>query len=241
VTDRTAVPNIIVPLRALFDSLSDGVLVTDGAGYRTYSNPALNELVGADARDPQGTTDPPAFLPEDQHERYHEHLEMISSGRLDGEMISLDWEIFDAEGERIPVAMKLLPVRNGARNKSPAAVFWLMLDNQAESKARLPADRRRRDLEEGMRRIAGELHRLGMPTAPLPPSEMEPVPEMEELSPRERDVLDLLLEGHRVVTVSDELCVSTHTVRNHLKSIFRKLGVHSQAELIQKFRGEAGR
>jgi DNA-binding CsgD family transcriptional regulator len=49
----------------------------------------------------------------------------------------------------------------------------------------------------------------------------------------------LLLEGHRVVSIAAELGVSEHTIRNHLKSIFRKLGIHSQAELVRHVRAEA--
>jgi len=33
--------------------------------------------------------------------------------------------------------------------------------------------------------------------------------------------------------------VSEHTVRNHLKSIFRKLEVHSQAELVGMIRSHS--
>jgi DNA-binding NarL/FixJ family response regulator len=52
------------------------------------------------------------------------------------------------------------------------------------------------------------------------------------LSRREVDVFDLLVDGFRVPIIADKLCISTHTVRNHLKSMYRKLGVHSQSELI---------
>lgn len=31
--------------------------------------------------------------------------------------------------------------------------------------------------------------------------------------------------------IADRLCLSLHTVRSHTKVIYRKLGVHSQAEL----------
>lgn len=229
-----SVPKIMLPLRLLFDALSDGVLVTDGAGYRTYSNPALNAMVGGDAREPMSSLDPPTFLPEDQHDRYHRYLDMISSGAFDDEVLSLDWEIIDSDENRTPVAIKLLPVRNGARG--PAAVFWLVLD-VAGSTNGSGGDRRRRDLEEGLHRIAGELQRLGVAgSAAVSPADH---PEFEELSRREREVIELLLGGHRVVTIADELCLSPHTVRNHLKSIFRKLSVHSQAELVDLFRGRA--
>ncbi len=55
------------------------------------------------------------------------------------------------------------------------------------------------------------------------------------LSPRERDVLDRLLRHQRVSLIADELSLSPHTVRNHLKSIFRKVGVRSQNDLLRKF------
>lgn len=56
------------------------------------------------------------------------------------------------------------------------------------------------------------------------------------LSSREREVLTELLEGHRTAQIARALFISTHTVRNHLKAIFRKLDVHSQADLLSRCR-----
>jgi DNA-binding NarL/FixJ family response regulator len=39
-----------------------------------------------------------------------------------------------------------------------------------------------------------------------------------------------------VSTIAGELMISESTVRNHLSTIFQRFGVHSQAELIDKFR-----
>lgn len=41
-----------------------------------------------------------------------------------------------------------------------------------------------------------------------------------------------LVAGERVPTIAGKLFISPHTVRNHLKSIYSKLQVHSQSELI---------
>jgi two-component system probable response regulator PhcQ len=60
---------------------------------------------------------------------------------------------------------------------------------------------------------------------------------LRTLSLREREVLDLLAQGHRVSQIAKSLFISGHTVRNHLKAIFRKLDVHSQVEIIQRARG----
>jgi PAS domain S-box-containing protein len=58
---------------------------------------------------------------------------------------------------------------------------------------------------------------------------------LERLSPREQEVLALLRQGLRVPTVAERLSISQHTVRNQLQSIFRKLDVNSQRELLDRF------
>lgn len=57
------------------------------------------------------------------------------------------------------------------------------------------------------------------------------------LRPREREVARLLHEHHRVPAVARALGISAHTVRNHLKNIYRRLGVHSQLEMIRVLYG----
>jgi PAS domain S-box-containing protein len=59
---------------------------------------------------------------------------------------------------------------------------------------------------------------------------------LEILSAREGEVLGHLLEGKDPVSIGVELCISPHTVRNHLKSIYRKLEVHSRTELFARLR-----
>jgi DNA-binding NarL/FixJ family response regulator len=61
-------------------------------------------------------------------------------------------------------------------------------------------------------------------------------PEVELLSKREEEVVDLLARGARVVTIARQLHLSPHTVRNHLKSVFRKLNLHGQHELFDFWR-----
>jgi DNA-binding NarL/FixJ family response regulator len=56
------------------------------------------------------------------------------------------------------------------------------------------------------------------------------------LSVREREILDAMGRGQRVAAIARALQISPHTVRNHLKSIFRKLEVHSQVELLGRLR-----
>ncbi|MBX3271219.1 MAG: helix-turn-helix transcriptional regulator [Sandaracinaceae bacterium] len=52
-------------------------------------------------------------------------------------------------------------------------------------------------------------------------------------SPREREVLRLLLAHKRPKTIAAQLGISPSTVRNHLKSMFAKVGVASQEDLLE--------
>jgi DNA-binding NarL/FixJ family response regulator len=61
--------------------------------------------------------------------------------------------------------------------------------------------------------------------------------ERGRLSPRECEVIDELARGRRVREAACALGLSTNTVRNHLKSIFVKLGVSSQVQLLGRLAG----
>ncbi len=61
-------------------------------------------------------------------------------------------------------------------------------------------------------------------------------PGVTELSPRQWEVLTRLLQGERVPRIAEELFLSQSTVRNHLADMFKKMGVHSQEELLDLFR-----
>ena len=63
---------------------------------------------------------------------------------------------------------------------------------------------------------------------------------IDELSAREREVFALLARGYRTSEIGRELFISAHTVRKHAKLIFRKLGVHSQIELMRRHFGRVG-
>ncbi|MES9972578.1 MAG: response regulator transcription factor [Candidatus Thiodiazotropha sp.] len=53
-----------------------------------------------------------------------------------------------------------------------------------------------------------------------------------QLSQREQEVLRQIAKGFSYAEISDLLNVSTHTVASHLKSIYRKIGVHSRGEAV---------
>jgi DNA-binding NarL/FixJ family response regulator len=60
--------------------------------------------------------------------------------------------------------------------------------------------------------------------------------EVEKLSPREREVLDLVVHGFSNKEIADRLSISLEAIRWHLKHIYQKLHVHSRTEAALKFR-----
>lgn len=64
------------------------------------------------------------------------------------------------------------------------------------------------------------------------------VPEMEELTLREREVLSLLAKGFAYKQIGAELGISLNTVRMHQRSIYDKLHVHCRTDAVMKFMGE---
>jgi DNA-binding NarL/FixJ family response regulator len=59
---------------------------------------------------------------------------------------------------------------------------------------------------------------------------------LSRLSPREREVLELLTEGMRAAAIAEYFVVSMPTVRTQIRSILAKLEVSSQLEAVALFR-----
>jgi len=57
-----------------------------------------------------------------------------------------------------------------------------------------------------------------------------------ELSPRERGVLALLMDGLPEKQIAAQLAISVHTAHTYIKAVYRKLGVRSRAQLMARAR-----
>jgi PAS domain S-box-containing protein len=70
---------------------------------------------------------------------------------------------------------------------------------------------------------------FGLLSGPLDDEPAEPHP---HLTPRQAEVLRLLEHGRSTKQIAAELHLSTETVRNHVRHVFRALGVHSRLEAV---------
>ncbi len=74
-------------------------------------------------------------------------------------------------------------------------------------------------------RLIEELHRQAEPQARLRPAG-------GELTAREWEVLDLLMEGAGTAEIAERLGLALETVRSHIKHVLRKLGVGTRGEAV---------
>ena len=74
------------------------------------------------------------------------------------------------------------------------------------------------------------------------------VEDAADISPRERDVFEQLAKGASTDEISGKLYISKATVKSHINSIYKKLGIHSHDDLLRavdeeqrRLLGQAGR
>jgi DNA-binding CsgD family transcriptional regulator len=65
-------------------------------------------------------------------------------------------------------------------------------------------------------------------------AQMAPPAQVYRLSLREREVLEMMVQGLIKKEIADRLNLSYHTVDNHLRSIYTKLKVHTRTGAVAK-------
>jgi two-component system response regulator DesR len=107
---------------------------------------------------------------------------------------------------------------SGAGRISPGAA------KAAGASGFIPKDWGAADIARAVRMVG-----LGM-TVFQPQVDVDAVP----LSPREREVLDLIAGGSTNREIAAALHLSPHTIKEHTSSLYRKLGARNRAEAVQR-------
>lgn len=99
-------------------------------------------------------------------------------------------------------------------------------------------------MADGSSWFASVVERLkAMRQGPSEPPPTPPTAALDALSNREREVLGLICEGLSDLHMSEQLGLSENTVRNHIASLYRKIGVNRRTAAIiwARERGITGR
>lgn len=81
--------------------------------------------------------------------------------------------------------------------------------------------------------------RTAMMIEPAKASEIAPIIiEAYDLCPREQQITQMIARGLSTAQIAQQLCMSQHTVRDYVKSVFEKVGVSSRGELVARLFAE---
>jgi len=139
------------------------------------------------------------------------------------EGVTLRVGVVGADPAPVLCQLVLLPL-----TPAPSCAFALLTED-----AHGPADGRAvADLITRLARgIRGAMTSQAVAAAPVRPDV-----DLRRLSSRELEIVTRLLAGDRVPSIAKQLFLSEGTIRNHLSSVFGKLGVGTQQELIELLR-----
>jgi DNA-binding CsgD family transcriptional regulator/PAS domain-containing protein len=186
-------------------------------------------LVGWDVRAYRGTLMQAAVHPDDTPLL----LVAFRRGAAQRRRTAIDLRIRTQWGNWQHVRCDLSPICDHSLPRFAISIWCSGRDPEADL-----ADERAARLEEHLWRIGAELEASGVLDVPVARELRWSDPLIRELSDRQVEVLHRLARGERVASIAESLYLSKSTVRNHLVAIYRKVGVHSQPELLARLRAE---
>jgi len=76
------------------------------------------------------------------------------------------------------------------------------------------------------------LRAMGMELSPAPAPPKDARPALRNLTARQNDAYHLLLQGMPNKVIASRLDISEHTVKEHLRIVYRELNVHNRAQAV---------
>ena len=142
---------------------------------------------------------------------------LAARGRLPATLVLTTFDDDDAAAALIAAGARGFLLKNVTLERLVAAVRTLAVGGSAVPPALA---------ERAARVVAARAAGLAAPAPPAPAS--------VELSPREREVLKLLVAGHSNREIGRALFVAEGTVKNHISNILHKLGVRDRTQAVIK-------
>lgn len=208
------------------ETMNCGLLASDVDGVVRYANPRLLGWLRYDWD--EVVDNPAAQLGVPEHAALHAaEIKAIQAGDLRVRLVVLRRK----DSTTFPALV--VPQRFFDENDVMSGTFSIIIDlGSVQTAKRVGLEDEPTVVTTAMIEIVKQLDTLRDATGPSPRPFDPEHPSLADLSRREFEVLEHLMVGERVSVIAENLFISEHTVRNHLKSIFRKTGTSSQAELV---------
>ncbi len=94
-----------------------------------------------------------------------------------------------------------------------------------------------RELYEGGAPMSSQIARKVVSAFQLKPSVTSSYHDLDILTKREKEILEMLSRGLLYKEISDQLSISSETVRKHVYNVYAKLHVNNRVEAVNKFFG----
>ena len=214
-------------LASAINQLNCGLIGRDKDGTIVFANEILSRWLGYESDELVGLS-LEKLIPEELDELVHEQFRAVEAGDIRARITVAQRKDF--------TTFPILLIPN--RYPGPEGPFFnVVIELSTVQTAKPVGINQSETVRSSLERIALELQTIGL-TSGMSARAVIPIdhPDLASLTDREREVLIHLVTGQRVPAIAAELHISQHTVRNHLKSIYRQLDVSTQSELIERVR-----
>lgn len=196
-------------------------------GRRLYSNAAFDGLVGYDGREVVGALPPYPHWADPTRTIAQLQSTLDQTFAASG-VRALAARYRHRSGREFDVMITGIEVRRGQR-----VIAYLGMAVEADVMSRERA-LRLLAISETLRALGLAMEAIGSASLILQRHSGWKPSAVQLLTAREQEVASMIGGGLRVRSIARKLAVSEFTVRNHLKNIYKKLGVRSQAELLER-------
>lgn len=148
--------------------------------------------------------------------------------------VAADWDAANRVGSKIPIPTEIRTVV-GLTHAIAAGV------ERGVARARQQSRSGRWLVIHGflLRGSQDAARRTAVVIEPAKASEIAPIIVVAyDLGPREQQVTRFIARGLSTGQIAQQLCLSQHTVRDYVKSVFEKVGVSSRGELVARLFAE---